>query len=114
MSAPPALLRAQHEFASDTVWLNTATLGLPPQRVVGAVQDALGDWRSGRADPARFDEAVERARAGYAALVGVGADRVAIGNQASVLVGMVASSLPAGAEVLTARGEFTSVTFPFH
>lgn len=114
MSAPPALVRAQQEFARDTVWLNTATLGLPPRRVVHTVQQALVDWQAGRGDPDRFDTDVDRARAGYASLVGVGADAVAIGSQASVLVGMVASSLPAGAEVLTARGEFTSVTFPFH
>lgn len=114
MSAPAGLLQAQQEFARDTVWLNTATLGLPPHRVVRAVQETLTDWQVGRADPDRFDEAVERARAGYADLVGVGVDAVAIGSQASVLVGMVASSLPAGSEVLTARGEFTSVTFPFH
>jgi hypothetical protein len=51
--------------------------------------------------------------AGYAALVGVDQAVVAVGPQVSVFAGQIAASLPAGAEVISAANEFTSVTFPF-
>ena len=38
---------------------------------------------------------------------------VAIGSQASALVGVVAASVPDGAEVLAVDGDFASVVFPF-
>ena len=38
---------------------------------------------------------------------------MAIGPQASVLLGTIAASLPDGAEIVVAAGDFTSVTFPF-
>ena len=107
------ITRAQADFDPETVWLNTATVGLPPARAAAAVLAAVDDWQHGRADPLRYDDPLTRARASYADLVGVGTDRVAVGSQVSVLVGMIASAPPAGAEVLTASGEFTSVTFPF-
>ena len=47
-------------------------------------------------------------------IVGTVPERVAIGAQVSPLVGLVAESLPAGAEVLLAEGEFTSLAQPFH
>ena len=40
-------------------------------------------------------------------------ERVAIGASVSALVGLIAAALPAGARVLVAEGEFTSVSFPF-
>ena len=60
-----------------------------------------------------YDEAVTRSRAAYARIVGADESTVAIGSQASALVGIVAASLPDGAEVLAVEGDFTSVTFPF-
>lgn len=111
--AAQRIARAQREFDPETVWLNSATLGLPPARVLTAVRAALQDWQCGRADAVAYDQPLDRARVSYAELVGVGADRVAVGSQVSVLVGVIASALPAGAEVLTVTGEFTSVTFPF-
>lgn len=38
---------------------------------------------------------------------------MACGGSVSVFAGLVAASLPAGAEVLVAAGDFTSVLFPF-
>jgi selenocysteine lyase/cysteine desulfurase len=55
---------------------------------------------------------VARARESFAQLAGVPAAAVAVGSQASVFAGLVASGLPAGSEVLTAAGDFTSVLFP--
>lgn len=108
-----ALETAQQEFAADCVYLNTASLGLPPSRVLDAVTAALEGWRVGRSSPPQFDADVEESRRLYAALVGVAAEQVAIGSQVSVSVGIVAANLPDDSEVIVAAGEFTSVVFPF-
>jgi selenocysteine lyase/cysteine desulfurase len=101
------------EFTADGVYLNTATMGLPPRRAVDALHAVLDRWQRGLSDATEFDAAVTRSRAGYAALVGVDQAVVAVGPQVSVFAGQIAASLPAGAEVITAANEFTSVTFPF-
>lgn len=100
-------------FAPSPGYLNAATLGLPPVPVVTTMQEALLQWQSGRACPVAYGEAVETARAGYAALVGVPADQVAVGSQTSVLAGTVAASLPAGAQVVMIAKDFTSIVYPF-
>jgi selenocysteine lyase/cysteine desulfurase len=107
------LARARSEFAPDVVHLNTPTVGLAPRRTLAAVTAALDEWRAGTVDAPSYDTAVERARARYAELVATTPDRVAIGSQASVLVGLVAAALPAGARVVVASDDFTSVLFPF-
>lgn len=104
---------AQGLFAPAPGYLNAATLGLPPVPVVSAMQEALLQWQSGQASPAAYGEAVEIARAGYAALVGVPTDQVAIGSQTSVFAGTVAASLPAGAQVVMIAEDFTSIVYPF-
>lgn len=104
---------ARTQFDSEVVYCNTATLGLPPRRTIDALESALADWRTGRADAVAFDRSVERSRSAFAGLVGVDTGSVAIGSVVSPFVGLVAAALPAGSEVLVADGEFTSVTFPF-
>jgi selenocysteine lyase/cysteine desulfurase len=101
------------EFDPEVTYLDTATLGLPPRRTVQAVAEALDAWRRGTSDAVRFDEAVEASRDAYARFVGVDPSWVAVGGQVSSAVGLIAASLPAGSEVLTATGDFTSVLFPF-
>jgi selenocysteine lyase/cysteine desulfurase len=113
MSQQRALHTAQQEFAADGVYLNTASLGLPPRRVLDALGVALEDWRQGRSSPPLFDGAVEESRRLYASLVGVGPESVALGSQVSAFVGLVAANLPDGSEVVLAEGDFTSVVFPF-
>jgi selenocysteine lyase/cysteine desulfurase len=107
------LAAARDEFEAEVVYLDTATLGLPPRRTMDAVTGALDDWRRGTVDAAGYDVAVEASRRDYARLVGVEPSWVALGSQVSALVGLVATSLPQGSEVLTATGDFTSVLFPF-
>lgn len=122
MEGPPELTPAQRarleaaagEFAAETIYLNTATYGLPPRRSFEALQAALGQWRTGRAEAHGYDEVVAGCRATFSRLVGVRPSTVALGATASSLVGLVAASLPSGARVLTATGDFTSVLFPFH
>ncbi|KGN33848.1 class V aminotransferase [Knoellia sinensis KCTC 19936] len=103
---------AEH-FDAAMPYFGTATAGLPPRETSEAMTAVLDQWRTGRIDGPGFDPAVTRARESYARLVGVDAGAVAIGHQVSPLVGLIASSVPDGAEVLVPEGEFTSVTFPF-
>jgi selenocysteine lyase/cysteine desulfurase len=105
---------AQAEFSPEVIYLNTATMGLPPRRTLDAVRDALSVWATGRADAVAYDIPVANARAAYAALAGVDPALVSVGSQVSVFAGLIAASLPDNVEVLTAAGDFTSVVFPFH
>jgi selenocysteine lyase/cysteine desulfurase len=109
----PSLEQARKQFEPAGVYVNTASIGLPPRRVVDALHDAIEVWRTGRAEAAGYDELVRRARQRFADLVGTTPDRVAVGNQVSTFTGLVASALPDGARVLVAEEDFTSVLFPF-
>lgn len=100
-------------FVAHGLYFATATSGLPPRSTSGAMDSVLADWRRGRIDAGSFDTVIAQARERYARLVGVEPGTVAIGHQVSPLVALVAASVPDGAQVLTATGEFTSVTFPF-
>jgi len=104
-------VRAQ--FDAEAGYLNTASLGVPPFAAVREVTEVLDLWRRGQLSPPDFDDHVTRARRAWAALTGVDPACVAIGATVSDLVGVVAASLPDGARVVVAEGEFTSVTFPF-
>lgn len=101
------------EFDAAPGFLNAATLGLPPRRTRAALAQALDDWTRANASPAVYDEAVQRSRELYAHLAHVDVDDVAIGSQAAVTAGMVAASVPDGAEVVCVDGDFTSMVFPF-
>src|SRR5438128_5460281 len=85
---------AQKEFAPTGIYVNTASIGLPPRRAVDALNDAIETWRTGRAEAAGYDELVTRARQRFAALVETTPDRVTIGNQVSTFTALVASALP--------------------
>jgi selenocysteine lyase/cysteine desulfurase len=107
------LADAQRQFSPETAYLNTATYGLPPDRAFAALAEAAGEWRHGRTGFDGWDRSVGAARATFARLANVGEDDVAIGPAASTFVGLVAAALPAGAHVLCAEEDFTSVLFPF-
>ncbi len=112
--APAESLRqAQAAFRPVPGYLNAATMGLPPVPVVEAMQDALGQWQTGRADAPQYDAYVTAARERYGHLVGVPTAWVATGSQTSVFAGTVAASLPDGSEVLLVEDDFTSMVFPF-
>lgn len=104
---------AQREFSPEVAYLNTATCGLAPRAAAQAVIALERDRMAGRMPMEYLDECVTRSRAAFARLVGLPADRVAVGGQVSQFVGIVAASLPAGATVLVADGDFTSLLFPF-
>jgi selenocysteine lyase/cysteine desulfurase len=106
-----SLVRA--EFAPRNTFLNTASNGLLPARAVAALHEAVQIRAEGRPlDPLYTD--VEEARAAFARLAGVPAERVAAGVSVAAHTGVIAASLPSGAEVLTAEDDFTSVLNAFH
>ncbi|MGN6205302.1 aminotransferase class V-fold PLP-dependent enzyme [Humibacter sp.] len=94
-------------------YLAACTGGLPALCSMDAIRDDLDLWRAGTASPAHYDQSVTRSRAAFARLAGVDIERVAIGSQSSVFAGMIAASVPDGAEVLCVEGDFSSVVFPF-
>jgi selenocysteine lyase/cysteine desulfurase len=101
------------EFVGAEGFLNSPTYGLPPQFMFDALQDCLRSWQAGTMDVPWFDESVSAARTGYAALLGVPVDSVAMAGTVSSALGLVAAAIPDGARVATLRGEFTSTSFPF-
>ncbi|WP_104137074.1 aminotransferase class V-fold PLP-dependent enzyme [Cryobacterium sp. Y62] len=107
------ITEARARFTAGRGYLAACTLGLPTIDTIVAVRDDIEVWARGEACAARYGEVVERVRTGYADLVGVTPDRVAIGSQTSVMAGMVAASIPDGAEVVLPRGDFSSMVFPF-
>ncbi|MFD5256176.1 aminotransferase class V-fold PLP-dependent enzyme [Streptomyces bobili] len=106
-----SLVRA--EFAPKTTYLNTASNGLLPARTVTALHEAALLRAEGRPLTSLYED-VEASRAAYARLAGVPVTRVAAGASVAAHTGLIAASLPAGAEVLTAEDDFTSVLNPFH
>ncbi|WP_214468121.1 aminotransferase class V-fold PLP-dependent enzyme [Microbacterium flavescens] len=114
LAAPhPAIYAARAEFTGGRGYLAACTVGLPTRAGRAAVIADLDAAAAGRPDPKAYSAAVERTRDHFAALVGVGSDRVAIGSQASVAAALVAASLPDGGEVLIADGDFSSIVLPF-
>ncbi|MFJ9866661.1 aminotransferase class V-fold PLP-dependent enzyme [Streptomyces sp. NPDC101165] len=106
-----SLVRA--EFTPKTTYLNTASNSLLPARTVAALHEAALLRAEGRPLTPLFED-VEACRAAYARIAGVPATRVAAGASVAAHSGVIAASLPAGAEVLTAEDDFTSVLNPFH
>ncbi|TLS42593.1 aminotransferase class V-fold PLP-dependent enzyme [Streptomyces montanus] len=110
METLETLVRA--EFAPKTVYLNTASTGLLPVRAVDAMRSAVQSVADGQ--PSDMFADMEAARASFARLIGVPAHRVAAGASVAVYTGLIAASLPEGAEVVTAEGDFSSTVNPFH
>jgi selenocysteine lyase/cysteine desulfurase len=108
-----AVDEARRLFSPETVYLNTASYGLPPRPAYEAFVAAADEWRHGRTGFWGWDESVGAARASFARLVGVGEDDVAVGSQSSAFAAMVALSLGRGARVVCAQEDFTSVLWPF-
>ena len=102
----------QTQFPGAAGYLNTASLGLPPQVAVDALSAALAEWQAGRAEAPGYDVHVSTARVAFAAMVSTPVEWVATGAQVSALVGMAVTLLRPGARILCPEGEFTSVIFP--
>lgn len=111
MSLLPVDVRAR--FSPSGVYLDTPTVGLPSGSTLRAMQEDLERWAAGTLQPLGYDEVVSRCRSLWAGLVGAAPEWVAVGNQVSPLIGLVAASLPDDAHVLVPEEDFTSVLFPF-
>lgn len=96
-----------------TAYLDAATYGLPPKPTFDAVQRAILRWRDGSADwVEEWDRVAERCRVLFADLIDSTPEEIALVPTVSAGVGLVAASLPAGANVIVPADEFTSVAFP--
>lgn len=99
--------------AAGLAYLDSATYGLAPIPTTDAMRRALAAWEEGTARWIEdWDVVAEEARDRIGAIVGVSAANVALLPSASVGVGTVAASLPAGARIVVAENEFTSLLFP--
>jgi selenocysteine lyase/cysteine desulfurase len=94
-------------------YLDTASYGLPPLATLASLERALEDWRAGRADwQADWDVAGDRCRPLAADLLGAPAGEICLLPAVSVGVGLVASTLEPGDEVVVADDEFRSLLLP--
>lgn len=114
-TAPAPMLPAtvRDAFAPTVTYLNAASYGLMPKAALAAVEAAERGRVSGEFEIPDIDRTVLDCRTAFGRIAGVPAHQVAIGSQVSPFVGLVAESLPAGARVLLAEHEFTSVSWPF-
>ncbi|GGR47810.1 aminotransferase class V-fold PLP-dependent enzyme [Streptomyces roseolus] len=101
------------EFAPKRTYLNTSACALLPRRTVEAVTALARETADGRAGGAGDFDLVDGARASFARLVSVAPERVAVGSSVGVHAGMIAQSMPAGAEILFPEGDFSSLITPF-
>lgn len=99
-------------FSPQVVYLDTATYGLPADSVMAAMEEGLQRWQAGIATMDEYDAAVDTSRRLFAEIVSAEEEAVAVANQVSVFVGMVAASLPDGARVVAPEADFTSLLFP--
>ena len=97
----------------ETVYLNTASFGLPPDPAWEALQAAQHDWRAGRVSWEHWTAVTDRARAQFATLVGASTAQVVVGATVSGLIAQVAAAIPDGSRVLAPEPEFVSLLFPF-
>ncbi len=97
----------------ETVYLNTASFGLPPDPAWEALQTAQNDWRAGRVSWEHWTAVTDRTRAEFATLVGARPEQVVVGATVSGLIAQVAVAIPDGSRVLAPEPEFVSLLFPF-
>ena len=97
-----SITQAGTHFTPRAHYLNTASIGVPPRACVEAVQESIERWSRAELAAPDFDPFVAAARRSFARLLGVSEDHVAIGATVSEFVGVVANSLPVGAEIVCA------------
>jgi selenocysteine lyase/cysteine desulfurase len=107
------LADVRRHFPAARGYLDSATCGLPGAPTLTALREHLQRWGAGEGTLEAFHQPVERSRALFAELAGVPVEQVAVGAQVSAAVGTVAGSLPPGARVVLAQGDFTSLLWPF-
>jgi selenocysteine lyase/cysteine desulfurase len=107
------IVRSLFAPAPGTIYLDTATYGLPPRPTVEVMERALKGWQSGTGNWIEdWDQPSDRCRGDFAALLGTEAANIAFIPAASVGAGVVAVSLRPGDEVVVPVDEFTSTLYP--
>ena len=107
------IVRSLFAAAPGTIYLDTATYGLPPRTTVEVMERALRGWQSGVGNWIEdWDRPSDRCRADFAALIGTDAANIAYIPAASVGAGVIATSLRDGDEVVVPVDEFTSTLYP--
>ncbi len=101
------------EFSPTGHFLDTATIGLPPETAISRLSEMVKAWQGGVLNTPDFDQSVTGSINHFANLVGVDPKTCAIVPQVSISSAMVAASLPEGSTVVLAEEDFTSVLFPF-
>lgn len=101
------------DFAPETTYLNTPGSGLLPARAATALRAAVEESVSYGTMGRDYFGPADAARGSFARLLGTTPDRVAVGGSVAVFSGLIAGSLPEGAEVLLPEGEFSSLANPF-
>ena len=94
-------------------YLDTAALAPPSRPVLAALERAQAEWAQCRADWRSWEEAGERARRGFAGLVGTGERGVALLPNAAAGVAQIAERLEPGPRdnLVVGAGEFRSNLF---
>ncbi|MEM6792665.1 MAG: aminotransferase class V-fold PLP-dependent enzyme [Acidobacteriota bacterium] len=102
------------EPAPGSVYLDSATYGLPPRPTLDALDRAREQWRGGTGRWVDdWDREGDACRRLFADLIGARAIDVALVPAVSMASGIVATAVPQGGEVLIAEGDFTSLSYPF-
>ena len=96
----------------ETVYLNTASFGLPPDPAWEALQKAQEDWRAGRVSWEHWTAVTDRTRAQFATLVGARPEQVVVGANVSGLISQIAVAIPDGSRVLAPEPEFVVAAVP--
>ena len=103
----------EHQWHTDTIWLNTAQSGIPPHTAHTALTHAINAWHTGTAPINDWNTATHTTRTRFAHLINAPTTDITLGASAGQLFTTLAASLPQNAQVLLPEGEFTSALFPF-
>lgn len=100
-------------FAPNGTYLDTAAYGLPPHAAVLAMTEAMEQWQTGSGRwQVDWDPAGEDCRTSLASIIGTASNDVALVPAVSVGVGIAASMLGPGDEVVVPEDEFASLLLP--
>jgi selenocysteine lyase/cysteine desulfurase len=94
-------------------YLDTPSMGLPPQSTVAAMRTALEVWASGRADYADWEQGMQSCRGLFARLAGVPADTIGLlGSVVPAVAAAGATLARSRGTVVAHRAEFRSLLLP--
>jgi selenocysteine lyase/cysteine desulfurase len=112
-AADLAAIRALFSPEPGSIYLDSATYGLPPRPTQDALRHALDAWTAGTASWRQdWDAPADETRGLFASLIGADESEIARVPQASIGTGLVAATLGPRDEVVVPDDEFTSTLYP--